>query len=93
MNKHMLEVRVMTTNDGTVDVIQEVQGMEDSYIRLQPEQLDTVIGWLQEAKEELSQGRSLGDEAIDFLAGLPTTMLSSDHPDYEVFQALKTRIG
>jgi hypothetical protein len=93
MNKHMLEVRVMTTHDGTVDIIQEVQGMDDSYVRLQPEQLDTVIGWLKEAKAELAEGRSLGDEAIEFLAGLNANMLSSDHPDYDRYQELKARIG
>jgi hypothetical protein len=94
MNKQMLEVSVKTTEEGMVEIIQEDPGMQDSsYVKLAPDQLDTVISWLKEAKAELVGERSLGDEAVDFLSDLPPTFLSPDHPDYTRWQDLRTRIG
>lgn len=93
MKRQMQQVKIETTNDGTIEIIQEAFGSDDSVVYLAPEQVDTVVAWLREAKNELAGDRSLGDEAIEFLSRFPKGLLSTDHPDYELYQELVARIG
>jgi len=53
MEKHMLEVKVYTAEDGCICIEQEIPHTDTYPISLNPEQVDIVIKWLQEAKNEI----------------------------------------
>ena len=93
MKKQMMAVEVRTTTEGTIEIAQDGGIQDEQYVIIYPDQVDALIRWLAEAKDEALGGKSVGDAAVEFLSGLPTTMLSSDHPDYERFQEIKARIG
>lgn len=52
MKKKMEDVEV-ETNAGRVMISQFCFGQNDSVVTLAPEQVDTLVEWLQEAKKEL----------------------------------------
>ncbi len=92
MNKQMREVAVRTTTEGKIEIAQDVGAGEEHYIDVHPEQVEMLVQWLHEAKEEIEGEMPAGELAINFLAGLPETLLSSDHPDYVAWRALKEKI-
>ncbi len=51
MNRYMEQVEVSVSDNGFV-LISQSGGGDDVAIALHPDQVDTVIKWLQEAKEE-----------------------------------------
>jgi len=58
MKKQMCEITVKTTEEGYIELIgPEYQDAEheltNDSIRLLPDQIDTIVSWLKEAKEEL----------------------------------------
>jgi len=54
MEKKMEEIIVRTNpKDHLIVICQPVHGDDDSAILISPEQVDTLIAWLKEAKEEL----------------------------------------
>lgn len=58
MEKQMLELTVRTLDSGLIEINQG-DPPEDYSIHIHPDQVETLVGWLQEAKEELmkkSQG-------------------------------------
>jgi hypothetical protein len=56
MEKHMEEVSVKTTEEGKILIVQDnpVESRGDT-ISLEPDQVDVIIQWLQEAKAELEK--------------------------------------
>ncbi len=57
MDKRMEPLSVSTTNEGRIEIIQETSELdfEASIISLSPDQVDILIKWLTEAREELQQ--------------------------------------
>jgi len=57
MDKRMEPLSVSTTNEGRIEIIQETSELdfESSIISLSPDQVDILIQWLTEAREELQQ--------------------------------------
>ncbi len=55
MEKHMEEVGVKT-EDGNILIFQINHG-DDSVIVVSPDQVDTLVSWLQEAKAEMESKR------------------------------------
>ncbi len=55
MNKRMEMVEVETTDDGHVQLTQDSGSLEEANasIRLMPEQIDILIAWLNEARDEI----------------------------------------
>jgi len=53
MEKQMLEVTVRTLDSGLIEINQGGDPPEDYSIHIHPDQVETLIRWLQEAKEEL----------------------------------------
>lgn len=48
-----MEQLAVSTSDGRIYIIQESYGDDDSTIRINPEQVELLIKWLIEAREEL----------------------------------------
>lgn len=54
MKKHMEEVSVQTNEEGKILIVQaNAVGDHDDTIILEPDQVDEIVKWLQEAKAEL----------------------------------------
>lgn len=54
MEKRMKEIRVSTTNDGTIELWQEDFSDPDQFpIVIDAEQVDLLVKWLLDAKEEV----------------------------------------
>ena len=53
MNKKMFDLEVDASDDGYIDLIQHDPAGEDDYIRIHPDQVDLLIQWLKEAREQL----------------------------------------
>ena len=54
MKKHMEEVSVQTSEEGKILIVQaNAVGDHDDTISLEPDQVDVIVKWLQEAKTEL----------------------------------------
>lgn len=59
MEKKMEPLEVKTTTDGAIDIIQGFYGPgdEDAHVvRITPDQVETLVKWLKEAKAELVGG-------------------------------------
>jgi len=54
MKKQMEPISVETRNN-RIFITQENYGQEDSSVCITPDQVDTLIKWLQKAKEEIEQ--------------------------------------
>jgi len=54
MKKQMEPISVETKNN-RIFITQEDYGQEESSICIAPDQVDTLINWLQKAKEEIEQ--------------------------------------
>jgi hypothetical protein len=94
MERRMNQVEVKTNKEGTIEISQADYGGEDDTIFLHVEQIDPLIQWLQEAKEEINgEDATAGAAAVEFLRNFGTGLLSPDHPQYEEWVALKERIG
>jgi hypothetical protein len=56
MEKHMEEVSVKTNEEGKILIVQDNPvGDHDDTIILEPDQVDVIIQWLQEAKAEIQK--------------------------------------
>jgi len=53
MKKGMMEVQVETDDKNNIRIIQPWMHEDDAVILITPEQVDTLIQWLQEAKKEI----------------------------------------
>lgn len=55
MKKKVEEVEVATATDGFIEIIQPTGGPDgtEMVVRISPDQVEILIKWLQEAREEL----------------------------------------
>jgi hypothetical protein len=55
MEKKMLEVEVYVSEGGFIALKQSPFGMPEQVVAFHPDQLDLLITWMQEAKQEFSE--------------------------------------
>ena len=53
MNKEMYEVKVYISNSNNIVISQPNETDDKSYIVINPDQVDIIVKWLQEAKLEI----------------------------------------
>ena len=55
--KEMQQIKVYCTEAGLIAMSQPFPGEDDAIIIISPEQVDTLVKWLKEAKTEIEQNK------------------------------------
>lgn len=61
MDRRMERIAVSTTQTDSIEISQELPPLETSRILIEPDQVDAVVAWLNEARDEI-RGEDEGRE-------------------------------